>query len=102
MLPKDSVYGGWPTSGEIDIMESRGNAIYPGGGGLNSVASTLHWGPPWGPNQWHLTHKEYELDDNSTFNDDFYTFGLLWQKDRLVTYLNTPGTSMLCDLHTGR
>jgi beta-glucanase (GH16 family) len=25
MMPKDNSYGGWPTSGEIDIMESRGN-----------------------------------------------------------------------------
>ena len=24
MMPKDSVYGGWPTSGEVDIMELRG------------------------------------------------------------------------------
>ena len=26
LLPQNSVYGGWPTSGEIDLMESRGNA----------------------------------------------------------------------------
>jgi beta-glucanase (GH16 family) len=25
MMPRESFYGGWPTSGEIDIMESRGN-----------------------------------------------------------------------------
>lgn len=25
MMPKLSVFGGWPTSGEIDIMESRAN-----------------------------------------------------------------------------
>ena len=24
MLPRDWHYGGWPRSGEIDIMESRG------------------------------------------------------------------------------
>lgn len=30
MLPTDYVYGPWPMSGEIDIMESRGNGIdYP-------------------------------------------------------------------------
>jgi beta-glucanase (GH16 family) len=26
MMPEDSVYGTWPQSGEIDIMESRGNS----------------------------------------------------------------------------
>jgi len=25
MMPEASVYGAWPASGEIDIMESRGN-----------------------------------------------------------------------------
>ena len=25
MLPVKQAYGGWPASGEIDIMESRGN-----------------------------------------------------------------------------
>ena len=25
LLPNDWVYGGWPTSGEIDICETRGN-----------------------------------------------------------------------------
>src|SRR6185312_4325684 len=25
MMPRDSAYGGWPTSGEIDVFESRGD-----------------------------------------------------------------------------
>jgi beta-glucanase (GH16 family) len=25
MMPQESVYGDWPRSGEIDIMEARGN-----------------------------------------------------------------------------
>ena len=33
MLPRDNQYGDWPSSGEVDIMESRGNApSYPPGG----------------------------------------------------------------------
>jgi len=37
MMPRDSSYGGWPTSGEIDIMESRGNRDLgsAGGAGVN-------------------------------------------------------------------
>lgn len=43
MMPTDSVYGDWPKSGEIDIMESRGNTVdYEGG--RNVYYSTLHWG----------------------------------------------------------
>ncbi|RKO89995.1 concanavalin A-like lectin/glucanase domain-containing protein, partial [Blyttiomyces helicus] len=47
MLPVNGEYGKWPASGEIDIMESRGNLNYPAefGGGVNTIGSTLHWGP---------------------------------------------------------
>lgn len=48
MMPEDSVYGPWPASGEIDIMESRGNDVsYNVGGqdrGRDIYSSTLHWG----------------------------------------------------------
>jgi hypothetical protein len=44
MMPEDSVYGTWPLSGEIDIMESRGNDRSYAGKGRNSFMSTLHWG----------------------------------------------------------
>ena len=44
LLPTKQEYGMWPASGEIDIMESRGNsASYPIGGN-NAFGSTLHWG----------------------------------------------------------
>lgn len=43
MMPTDSVYGTWPKSGEMDIMEARGNTVdYPGG--RDVYYSTLHWG----------------------------------------------------------
>lgn len=44
MMPEDSVYGPWPRSGEIDIMESRGNAAGYELGGRDTYASSLHWG----------------------------------------------------------
>lgn len=43
MLPRDNKYGGWPMSGEIDIMESRGNRKF-GNLGVEHMGSTLHWG----------------------------------------------------------
>lgn len=44
MMPEDSVYGEWPRSGEIDIMESRGNGYGYDEGGRNWYYGTLHWG----------------------------------------------------------
>ena len=61
MLPTDYVYGGWPRSGEIDIVESRGNADFSCGGnplGRQLAGSTLHWGPDAGQNRFDLTHWE--------------------------------------------
>ena len=37
MMPVDSVYTGWPCSGEIDIMEARGRLT-------GSVDGTIHYG----------------------------------------------------------
>lgn len=45
MLPVDNVYGAWPASGEIDIMEARGNGIEYKGQGVNFVRSSLNYGP---------------------------------------------------------
>jgi hypothetical protein len=44
MMPVNNTYGPWPESGEIDIMESRGNGISYPQGGIDSYSSTLHWG----------------------------------------------------------
>jgi beta-glucanase (GH16 family) len=52
MLPTYSEYGPWPSSGEIDIMESRGNGPDYEAGGSNKFASTLHWGPDYWHNRW--------------------------------------------------
>jgi Glycosyl hydrolases family 16 len=45
LLPTQNVYGSWPLSGEIDIVESRGNGpLYPRQGS-NYVRGSLNWGP---------------------------------------------------------
>lgn len=48
MMPRFSVYGGWPASGEIDLMEMRSNrALFSGAThvGNQQAGSTLHFGP---------------------------------------------------------
>ena len=45
MLPEQNTYGGWPSSGEIDILESRGNSPSYPAQGSNYVRSTLNYGP---------------------------------------------------------
>ena len=59
LLPAYNEFGNWPASGEIDIMESRGNAASYPAGGVNKFASTLHWGADWTTNKYEKTHAEY-------------------------------------------
>src|SRR4051794_4973763 len=43
MLPQEEKYGGWPSSGEIDILEARGQKP-------TEVLGTLHFGSRWPAN----------------------------------------------------
>lgn len=95
MLPAGNAYGMWPASGEIDIMESRGNTDYPASadGGVESFGSTLHWGVDWTQNRFELTHAVYQHP--SKLSDDFHTYGLYWSQDRLYTYIDDPDNVVL-------
>jgi len=68
MLPTNNTYGGWPRSGEIDIMESIGKE------GPNTVHGTVHYGREWPQHQYAesgITHSTTNDDDklNETFHN---------------------------------
>ena len=88
LLPVDSKYGDWPASGEIDIVESRGNNhTYPQGGN-DIVSSALHWGPNAANDAWWRTNvKRNAL--HTTFAKTFHTFGLEWSEKYIFTYIDT-------------
>lgn len=69
MLPTDEVYGGWPQSGEIDIMEFVGH--HP-----REVLGTIHYGDPY-PNNQHQGNK-YVLHTGN-FPDAYHTFAIEWE-----------------------
>jgi beta-glucanase (GH16 family) len=78
MLPTDDEYGGWAKSGEIDIMEFRGQ-------NTNEVLGTLHYGGAW-PNNT-SSGKEYKLT-NGNFTDDFHTFAIEWQAGKIQWFVD--------------
>jgi beta-glucanase (GH16 family) len=69
LLPQDEKYKGWAASGEIDILEARGQE--PG-----KVLGTLHYGSGWPAN----THsgKDFVFPDNGTIAD-FHSYALEWE-----------------------
>lgn len=78
MLPVDETYGEWPASGEIDIMEARGNQpSYPAQGN-NFVRSTLNWGPIDA-----LIARAFGWQDTKrgSYASGFHTYTLEWTED---------------------
>eukprot|EP00002_Diphylleia_rotans_P006527 TRINITY_DN15897_c0_g1_i1.p1 TRINITY_DN15897_c0_g1~~TRINITY_DN15897_c0_g1_i1.p1 ORF type:complete len:368 (-),score=59.01 TRINITY_DN15897_c0_g1_i1:132-1235(-) len=87
LLPTSNAYGDWPASGEIDIIEARGNSNgYPGG--IDQVSSALHWGPHYPENGYPMTYGEYRLPAGQNFNQEFHVFGLVWTETEIKTYVD--------------
>jgi beta-glucanase (GH16 family) len=94
MLPENSVYGTWPLSGEIDIMESRGNSPSYSAGGNNHFGSTLHWGALWNTDEWSYTTQGY-TDSSNTLTSQWHIYGLKWTSTGLYTYIDNDANRVL-------
>ncbi|KAF5323729.1 hypothetical protein D9619_012970 [Psilocybe cf. subviscida] len=77
MLPRDQVYGAWPLSGEIDIVESKGNGIRYTAHGSNFVQGALNWGPAANLNGVSKSYSWW-TDKRKSFASDFHTYSLEW------------------------
>ncbi|KYK60904.1 glucan 1,3-beta-glucosidase [Drechmeria coniospora] len=88
MMPVRDTYGAWPSSGEIDIMESRGNNWTYEQGGNDVVSSALHWGPDAANDAWWRTNNRRKAL-RTTYGSGFNTFGLEWSQKYLFTYVNS-------------
>lgn len=88
MMPVDDKYGPWPSSGEIDILECRGNNHTFKQGGNNIASSALHWGPDKSTDAWWQTYEKLPAS-HTTYSSGFNTFCLEWSEKFLFTYVNT-------------
>jgi len=95
MLPRYNAYGQWPASGEIDIMESHGNAAGSAVGGVDTASSTLHFGPNWLTDPWDMTHGSRKLEGGKTFHDDFHVFGVKWDENGMYTYIDDDSNRLV-------
>lgn len=75
MMPTESIYGGWPNSGEIDIVELIGDDT-------STVYGTIHYGPPW-----NYTNGLYTLDEG-TFVDTTHVYAIEWTESSINWYVD--------------
>jgi len=88
MLPRDEVYGSWPKSGEIDIVESRGNGLRYTARGSNYVQGSLNWGPAQGLNGVEKTYSWWS-NKRRGFERDFHTYVLEWTPEFIRISVDT-------------
>src|SRR6185503_8553629 len=78
MMPRDSVYGGWAASGEIDVMENRGSTPTTTGG-------TIHYGGSWPNNVY--TGDDYVFPSGGVATD-FHNYMLEWGTNYIKWYVD--------------
>nr|MCA8838408.1 family 16 glycosylhydrolase [Pseudomonadota bacterium] len=80
MLPEDQVYGGWPMSGEIDIMEGTNLGV----GGKTTTSWASHFG---------VLNAGYKFITSDFANPEsprtvFHTFAIEWSQGEIRWYIN--------------
>ncbi|MCA1054055.1 carbohydrate binding domain-containing protein [Rossellomorea aquimaris] len=78
MMPEDSVYGNWPTSGEIDIMENAGRDT-------GTIGGTVHYGEEYPNNTY--TGAEYHFPEGQD-TTGFHTYGIEWEPGEIRWYVD--------------
>ncbi|KAJ3902499.1 GH16 beta-1,3-glucan recognition protein [Lentinula edodes] len=94
MLPVDDAYGAWPLSGEIDIMEARGNGPSYPKQGTDYVRGSLNWGPLTWLNEVWRTYGWWQMKRGS-YDKGFHTYSLEWTEKFIRIYVDSRLHHML-------
>lgn len=92
MLPLRDTYGTWAASGEIDVMEARGQ--YP-----TVTLGTLHYGGQW-PDNVH-TGTEYTLPNDGRISD-WHVYAVEWSPRRIAWFVDDSLYQVQTAWYTGK
>ena len=77
MQPQDTYYGGWPRSGEIDIMEAKGRLTY-------KTSGALHYTTTGGSH----TYDSRETNISGFDLTDYHVYAVEWSEDKIDWYVD--------------
>ena len=83
MMPSESIYGGWPASGEIDLVEIRGN-------NMQEILSTIHFGSD--PSNHKFLGGSHTLAQSENLNELFHELSFTWEENYMKFVLNEQHT----------
>jgi len=78
MLPTDYAYGAWAASGEIDILEMRGQET-------SIVQSTLHYGGVWPNNVFDIVGR---VDVGQDLSTGYHIYAAEWEEKEIRFYMD--------------
>lgn len=81
MMPNDSVYGGWPHSGEIDIMEANGGYEY-------GTSCAIHYSMPGGSHTYDTGYNNMNTRDYRSSINEFHIYKCDWQEESISIYVD--------------
>lgn len=79
LMPEDSVHGGWPASGEIDVMENRGS-------NAATVLGTIHYGGAY-PNNTHSDGPPFIFENGDSVTN-FHVYAIEWTTNSIKWYVD--------------
>ena len=80
MLPEEYAYGGWPDSGEIDIMEANGGSKY-------GTTAALHYSVTKGADTYQTGYNAFNPRDNQSI-DQFHVYAVEWEEEEFRFYVD--------------
>jgi beta-glucanase (GH16 family) len=89
MMPQENKYGGWPSSGEMDIMELLGHEP-------NKLYSTVHFGP--GPGSRNISKSTISP---APLSNEFHVYSVIWEEDKMQFMLDNVGYNTILKADLG-
>lgn len=81
MMPNDSEYGGWPHSGEIDIMEANGR-------NENGSSSAIHYSMPGGAHTYVTGYNNMKTREYTSSITEPHVYKVDWREESITFYVD--------------